>query len=191
MVNPRSLTKELLRRLLDEVSSSKSKKLFIGGIIPPNVLFYDFTNNHIIFWTKPCVRKMIFLKDCKIKSDMYPVPALVYSFSDNHKKVFAYSGKTAPNAKTKLLRAPFYNVGGDGSICFGTAKKQIKEVYFEDIIDNINSQMFNSFFSHTLGGNPTKSNYEKLMKKLTGETVFPLQELIDVELKLSDLWKKR
>lgn len=164
------------------MSLSSAEKNLIHGTIPANMLYADCrTGRGVYVWyRKEEKRMMYFNEQLGIDNGEMMVPGLVYKVSGNTLSVFAYKGRLTQ--KTKLYRAPFFNVSSS-SVCLGSAKVSVPKVLTYESVLNYWEQMFwQSEFTHLLGGNSIKGNLSSITKRgIETGCRFPKEELIPIK----------
>ncbi len=161
-----------------------------NGRIPANMLWSDTRIGHerYVWYNPPMQRMMYFVSSLGIENGLYHVPGIIYeAFGTEKLNVYAYKG-TKPSSKTKLYKAPFFNVT-NGSVCLGNAKIEPPESPdFDLFIDYWERRFWLTEFSH-LGGsqNPTKDNLV-IVTKASAER-FDYSQLCPMKITLNNLLK--
>lgn len=171
------LTENCLTNIVKGLSATE--KDIVHGSIPPYLLYADCRTglNKYVWYRKEEKRKLYFNEGLGINNGEMYVPGLVYQVSGNTLSVYAYKGRLTE--KSKLYRAPFFNVS-DSSVCLGSAKVQKPEdMTYENIIQYWEQMFWQSEFVHLLGGNPVKGNLSIITKHCIDTGCrFPKGELI-------------
>lgn len=180
------LSQECINNVVDSLSSDCAD--IIHGAIPSNMLFADCRVGHekYVWYQRPTKKHVFFKDELNIPNGEMCVPGLVYVVKNNSLSLFSYKGIMP---KGKLLRAPFFNIYSNNTVCLGNAKvKKASILTYESIIRYWEEMFWKSEFSHLIGGNVVKNNLSSLTKRLieTGEK-FPGNELIPIKTKLKDL----
>lgn len=157
------------------------------GIVPDNVLYCDTRvgSERLVWYHKPEVRKMFFVKDLEIPDGEMKVPGLVYSVQGKQLRVLAFKGNKPKNT---LYLAPFMNTDFS-HVCLGNSKARYPdERTFANVIKYWETMFWQSEFSHILGENPCLGNLATTTKEciLTGKP-FPEELLKRANCKLQDL----
>ena len=126
------------------------------GLIPTSILFArdcQEKGTHLIWHVKKQLRKLSFSEKCKITSETYSIPHLVFSFKNGNLAVYAVDDvdSISINENTPLYNAPFYNTYADGKICMGNVdlKKANSFLSFEKTVTYLENVFFNSVFTHS------------------------------------------
>lgn len=171
------LTEECLTNIVKCLSSSE--KDIVHGILPSGLLYADCRTgrNKYVWYRKEEKRMLYFNEQLGISNGEMYVPGLVYHVSGGTLAVYAYKGKLTE--RSKLFRAPFFNVSSS-SVCLGSAKvEKPEEMTYEHVLAYWEQMFWQSEFTHLLGGNPVKGNLSIITKHCieTG-CRFPKEELI-------------
>ncbi len=174
------LKQNTLRNLALSLSSVKGPKITLEGMIPKEVLSINqFPGFEQLTWlSKPRRRKLYFKNLIDLSDDVYPIPPLIFIYSQN-KSFRVYAVKTTNvNEETELYRAPFPNVSSS-SVCMGRADyKMDKQMSVDDLMETMEDRFFNSYFSHTIGNDVVvKGNFVLLYKEIQKDDKFPLNKL--------------
>lgn len=182
------LSKECISDLVKGFSEEQGRRP--NGRIPANMLWCDTRVGHerYVWYNPPMQRMMYFVKSLGIESGLYHVPGIIYeAFGTERLNVYAYKGPK-PTVKTKLYKAPFFNVT-DGSVCLGNAKIDFPESpTFHSFVGYWERRFWLTEFSH-LGGsqNPTKDNLV-IVTKASAER-FGYSQLLPMRIALNHLLK--
>jgi PRTRC genetic system protein B len=176
------LMKQTIIDIMDTMSVDVTDRLQFKGMIPKNVVTVRNTaGNTLVAWiSKPQSVKMSFTKTVGLRDMTAPVPAMLWLAKNDHLSVFALKSNTINN-KTKLYVAPFPNVSGSGSVCWGSGKWPKDVQYYEDFIEKVEYGFWNSKFSHNMEGvvSKSKSDLYRLWDALNGAPFFPTQQLLE------------
>ena len=118
------LLQETLQGIIGVFFDERKNMSQLTGILPDNLLYFALLpgGNHKLIWHRPAeVRVMHFAQALHLPTAKVWVPSMLYVAERNHLSVFALKANTRPTEKTKLFRAPFYNVSNEGSVCLGNA----------------------------------------------------------------------
>lgn len=169
--------------------------MFFSGTIPSNVLHLStqIGVESLTWFQPPQKRPMFFSEEMGIPDGQAWQPPLLFHAAGRSISVFAMDCATRPEPKTKLFRAPYFNTGGDGHVCMGSAKlPKLSGQSYEDVINKHENVFWKSRFSHLHYGQPTKSNATTLWRELIGtEDEFPLDQLIPSSYTLNQIINKR
>ena len=161
------------------------------GILPTNVLQVRSGHDGHVIWYSPAQKKnLFFVKELKLESTVYPVPALLWKATTEHLEIFALKTNARPTAQTQLFKAPYFNIHAEGNVCMGTVDIQSEdEADLESFMSGWESYFFNSRFSHLLTSrSPVKSNIIQLYKRIKNSSEqFPVTELLKDSKKLKSL----
>jgi PRTRC genetic system protein B len=144
------------------------------------------TPDLLAWWTPPAVRPMFFRSASElegISGKRFPHPALLFVVRGNVLHVRALSASRRPGPDSKLAAAPYWNVGGDGSVCAGTMRTP-KSLTVASIAA-WQQAFFQSEFTHPGGGGrltKRRGGTTALWKSLAGKERFPLSTLVELEL---------
>jgi PRTRC genetic system protein B len=163
------------------------------GLLPNNVLYINRRRNAFALWHTPAKKvRLLFKEDLGIPIGETFIPPMIWKASRNSLAVYALNTDTPVTLATQLFKAPYFNIYPDGKVCLGTVTIQIpRECGLEEFIRQWEIYFFNSFFSHTLGGeSPIKGNIVQLWKKLVNTNKpFPTEKLTPIKLTLKNLIK--
>lgn len=185
------LTEECLAGIV--TSLSLSERQIVHGRLPENMLYADCRSGRDKFiWYRPEEkRKLYFSSNVEIENGEMYIPGLVYLAERGVLSVFAYKGKKVTE-RTKLYKAPFFNIYDTGKVCLGNANVRLpEERTYESVISYWEQMFWQSEFTSILGNNPVKGNLSTLIKNcLTTGCLFPCKELaIPAKITIGDLLK--
>lgn len=184
--------KPLRQKAVVEIFSSiarNNKELdsSLYGAVPENVLYCDTRvgSERLVWYRKPEVRKLFFVKILEIPDGEMRVPGLVYSVKGKRLQVLAFKGS---KPKKVLYRAPFMNTD-ETYVCLGNSKaKYPDERTFANVISYWETMFWQSEFSHILGENPCLGNLSTITKEcINNGAPFPDDMLKLSKFKLQDL----
>lgn len=160
------LTRKCITDIMETIAIDKedSNYRIVGGI-PSNLLYVDFSPGRmkLVWYNQPEKRQAYFAKALGIQDGEMSMPGLLYVVEDTKLMVYAFKGS---KPKSKLYRAPLFNVSDDG-VCLGNARmKRPRETTFQGMIEYWEGLFWRSEFSHILGGNPIIGNLSILIKQL-------------------------
>ena len=150
------------------------------GILPTNILHINPSEKGTVLWyTKAQQRQMYFVDSLNISNGKAQVPPMLWFANKNSLSVFALANDRRPTEKTPLHYAPFFNIYEKGNVCMGTVSIDIKNsASVEEFIRAWEHYFFNSYFSHSLCENLTKTNIVNLWKDLIStDKPFPKEVL--------------
>lgn len=185
------LTKDTAKNIFECLEGDLIKYSF-KGIIPNSLLHFEFKGNLNLLWTFfPKQTTLHFKERTGISTGLYPIPKLVFCLQGNCLRVFAIDRKDRIEPSTRLLYAPFLNVGTNGNVCMGTASINYEGFeYYEDIMCYVERQFFNSVFTEIHNNKLIKGNIVERMKSIQGIGKFDDRLLISSNLQLKDLYEK-
>lgn len=110
-----------------------------------------YSSPGLLVWWQPAVARHIAFKCPQIgeRGEVVPHPSLVFAVGGKGWSVWAVKGTTRPTCKTKLYRAPYFNVSDTGAICQGSTILPSGEA--SSRIDAWTYAFFGSFFTHPNG----------------------------------------
>lgn len=171
------LTEDCLTDIVKGLSATE--KDIVHGPIPPYLLYADCRTGvkKYVWYRKEEKRNLYFSEQLGINNGEMYVPGLVYCACGNTLSLYAYKGRLTE--KSKLFRAPFFNVS-DSSVCLGSAKvEKPDELTYENIIRYWEQMLWQSEFVHLLGSNPIKGNLSIITKHcIEAGCRFPKEELL-------------
>ena len=171
-INAHPLTVEEANILAKSLQTDEEKNqafLKPKGILPTNILRINQNaeKGTVLWYTKTQQRKLYFVDSLGIPNGMAQVPPMLWLASKNSLTVFALANDRRPTEKTPLHYAPFFNIYEKGNVCMGTVSIDIKNsASVEEFILAWEDYFFNSYFSHSLCENLTKTNIVNLWKDL-------------------------
>ncbi|MDV3742484.1 PRTRC system protein B [Elizabethkingia anophelis] len=150
------------------------------GILPTNILHINPSEKGTVLWyTKAQQRQLYFVDSLGITNGKAQVPPMLWLASKSSLTVFALASDRRPTEKTPLHYVPFFNIYEKGNVCMGTVSIDIKNsASVEEFIQAWEHYFFNSYFSHSLCENLTKTNIVNLWKDLINtDKPFPKEVL--------------
>lgn len=150
------------------------------GILPTNILHINPSEKGTVLWyTKTQQRQIYFVDSLGIPNGKAQVPPMLWLASKSSLTVFALASDRRPTEKTPLHYVPFFNIYEKGNVCMGTVSIDIKNsASVEEFILAWEDYFFNSYFSHSLCENLTKTNIVNLWKDLINtDKPFPKEVL--------------
>lgn len=172
---------KLLAKSLQTDDEKKQAFLKPKGILPINILHINpnAEKGMVLWYTKAQQRQMYFVDSLGIPNGTAQVPPMLWVADKGSLSVFALATNRRPNEKTPLYHAPFFNVYEKGDVCMGTVSIDIKNSSsVEEFIQAWEDYFFNSYFSHSLSTNLTRTNIVSLWKDLINtDKPFPTEIL--------------
>ncbi|HME33110.1 MAG TPA: PRTRC system protein B [Terriglobales bacterium] len=143
------------------------------------------TPDLLAWWTPAAVRPMFFRPGSELEAisgKRFPHPALLFVVRSKVLYVRALASNRRPGPDSKLAAAPYWNIGGDGSVCAGTMRAP-KSLTVASMAA-WQRAFFQSEFTHPGGGGrltKRRGGTAALWKSLAGKDRFPLSTLIELE----------
>lgn len=137
------VTRRAARRLADALAAGASST----GFLPGNVLYAD--GEALVWWLPPQRRHIAFrcaAEGFGERGAVVPHPALVFMVAGTQWLVWAHKGRQRPTPDSPLWRAPYFNVGADGTICRGNVTTPNGPAI--DQIAAWEDAFFRSYFTH-------------------------------------------
>lgn len=182
-----------LAKALDTSEDLQTGFLDPVGLMPQNILYINRGRNAYAVWHTPAKKvRLLFKEGLDIPNGEAYIPPMIWKATRNTLAVYALNTDEAANLATPLCKAPYFNIYPDGKVCLGMVTIQIpKDCGLEEFMRQCEIYFFNSFFSHTLGGeSPVKGNIVQLWKKLINtDAQFPTDKLTPIKLTLKNLIK--
>jgi len=170
LLQGKPLLQETMQGIVDVFFDERKNMVKVGGLMPDNLLSFGFLpgGNYRMVWYRPAeIRLVHFASQLKLPSTKVWVPALLYSADNAGMDIFALKSNARPNEKTKLFRAPFYNVDDDGNVCLGNAKvKKPTDKTYSALMKYWEDLFWLSEFTHVNGDTAVKTNINKVWKRL-------------------------
>jgi PRTRC genetic system protein B len=143
------------------------------------------TPDLIAWWTPAAIRPMFFRTGSELtdfSGKLFPHPALFFVVRNSVLFIGALAVSRRPEAQTKLLAAPYWNIDNNGGVCAGTMR--VPKSLTVHSIPVWQQAFFQSEFTHPGGaGRLTnrKGGTTTLWKRLAGKRRFPCSVLIETE----------
>lgn len=169
---------------VNDINTLSKKDFGFKNFIPKNVLQFSQTEKKIL-WFSEAVSKKLLYKDELIPSKIYALPPLLWKLEKNNLSIYALKD-TNINLKTKLFNAPFFNVYSTGNVCMGNALFENKFTDYEDIINDVETKFFNSYFTHSSHNKLLKTNFVTYCNE-TNSTLFDFSLLVGKEGNINNL----
>jgi PRTRC genetic system protein B len=161
----------------------------VPEVFPTNVLAR--TPERIVWWSQAARLPMFFGAADegarKLNGGVFPHPPLVFKVCGGELFVRALQRNTRPEGTTWLMNAPYWNVGGDGRVCLGTARAP-KEASVASI-PAWQDAFHRSQFTHALGAvrlTTHRGGFVGLWRSLAGKKRFPGRCLSEARETLRD-----
>jgi len=123
----------------------KSPGLLPKCILALSIIGSDFK---LVWWKRRAFQRMKFDEQLKLKNKNISVPAIIYVATRTELRVFCFIKESAPNLKTKIMQAPYFNVFSDGRVCQGNATVKLPmTTSLEQIISEYEKFFWNSEFT--------------------------------------------
>lgn len=185
LLSRKPMTKKSLKTIFKFLNSENDFSGYkFKGIIPKNVISINTDSGDIAFTTNIQRRKMIFKNS--FKTTEYNIPKLLWVFKNNSLSVFALKSDIKSN-ENYLFQAPFLNVGSTGSVCMGNTKFENNFEYFEDFMEYLQNQFFDSVFTHTNTDILAKENLYDVYEKAQNVNFQWNNYLVKLKLKVKDV----
>jgi PRTRC genetic system protein B len=137
------VTSRAVRRLAASLTPGPTD----AGFLPGNVLYTD--GDSLAWWVPPQRRHIAFRSTDACLGErgaVVPHPGLIFMVSGGQWLVWAHKGRKRPTPESPMWRAPYFNVGADGSICRGNVVTPTGAVV--DKIAAWEDAFFRSYFTH-------------------------------------------
>lgn len=185
LLSRKPMTKKSLKTIFKFLNSENDFSGYkFKGIIPKNVISINTDSGDIAFTTNIQRRKMIFKNS--FKTTEYNIPKLLWVFKNNSLNVFALKSDIKSN-ENYLFQAPFLNVGSTGSVCMGNTRFENNFEYFEDFMEYLQNQFFDSVFTHTNTDILAKENLYDVYEKAQNVNFQWNDYLVKLKLKVKDV----
>lgn len=155
--------------VLEKVAKSYIKKTAADvkqeGWMPEHLLFGSNKNGKtVVMWYRPAMVRNLNFSNSVIKTQKTTakVPALLFLVISNKLYIYALMTNSRPDHKTKLYKAPFFNIYSDGNVCLGTADVGTKSSSFEGEADRFER----GFFLAEQNGGQSQSNCKTRLSRL-------------------------
>jgi len=180
----------------------------LSGFVPPSLLYLGARS--LVWWRPPAPATVHFDTTKSAAADQpddesgasligkraarVPHPGLVFAVGHRSWSVYALAGTARPGPKTRLLRAPYFNVWASGEICTGNVR--LPRTLTPESLAQYEDAFFASEFTH-----PNVRGRERLLRAEGGPyafwrdlldlgpgmTEFPVDQLVDAKLTLEGL----
>jgi PRTRC genetic system protein B len=135
LMAPVPLADDVLKDIAKSYVKSNSLNMDFGSLIAPHMLYgLNKPGKLVVMWYRPAMKRVLnFDTILKIKgSSTVEVPATLYVLINTNLYIYALMTNDRPELKTKLYKAPFFNIYDDGRVCLGTARVgSVREKTFE------------------------------------------------------------
>lgn len=129
------LSESTLKALAQSYIKQSGVNMEFGGIISSHLLYtLNKPGMNVVMWYRAAMKRHLnFSSQLNIHGNSFVnIPATLYMVVNSNLYIYALMTDDRPDAKTKLYKAPFYNIYEDGRVCLGTAKVgKVKEKTFD------------------------------------------------------------
>ena len=181
---------ESIKSLFSSVMAADTGYVNCGDLFPKNVLHLNITGGdfRVVWWRKVSLQLLKFDKALKIPNIKIKVPGMIYDAKRSNCKVYAHKRNTV-TAKTIIFEAPYMNIMGDDSVCFGSTKIDIPAITsLEEIMYQYEKAFWGSEFTDS-GSTDTLKMWKTIAKFPTINTVFHLGQLKQHKKSLQEILK--
>jgi PRTRC genetic system protein B len=141
---------------LETLANALGKRIE-NTLLPERIL--SITMAQMTWWC-PAARRRIWFKPTdstkdaaalkKLNGKFVQHPPLLFIATSHSLRVLALADSSRPNARTKVFRAPYFNLDANGAMCAGTAK--LPKTFGPSAMEAYEQAFFNSAFSHSNWG---------------------------------------
>ena len=166
----------------------------LGSQVAPEILSASVlarTPEMIVWWSRAALQPMFFgaadEEARKLDGGVFPHPPLVFKVRGSELFVRALEKNVRPDAGTRLMNAPYWNIGADARVCLGTARAP-KDASVASI-PAWQDCFHRSAFTHALGAvrlTTHPGGFVGLWRSLAGKTRFPCRYLAEARESLRD-----
>lgn len=138
LMAPVPMADEAMKEIAKIYNKRRSADIAFGGLISPHILLgLNKSGITAVMWYRPAMKRSLnFSSQLKIKSSVQVnVPATLYVVKNTELYLFALMSDDRPDLKTKLYKAPYFNIYEDGRVCLGTARVGMKQNTYEKEAD--------------------------------------------------------
>lgn len=179
------LTKETLKRMLDQVlTSDKSAFATVNKLLPDNILYCDARPGKIkLIWYTPAKEyTLIGINKRPVKAKL---PGFIYKLEYDTLYIYATKlGNRKPELNTPLFHAPLPNVYEECKVCMGTVKKPKSHIEIADLIESWNKAFWGSEFTNHLWSEEID---KQLRASIRSKKAYPLRNLEPVKKTLKQI----
>jgi len=151
--NTTPLTLETVQNLKIMGSSSELTSLQFKSVIPKNIIYIKSSPiNYRLIWSRlPKKTNLHFDKSLGIKNGEYVLPGLIFDYSENSTKIYAYKQKKIKSKlEIELFHCPLFNISASGELCWGNVKNKTLDFNsFEELIKKVENLFFSGTFTHS------------------------------------------
>lgn len=151
--NTTPLTLDTVQNLKIMGSSSELNALQFKSVIPKNIIYIKSSPiNYRLIWSRlPKKTNLHFDKALGIKNGEYVLPGLIFDYSENSTKIYAYKQKKIKSKlEIELFHCPLFNISGSGELCWGNVKNKTLDFdSFEELIKKVENLFFSGTFTHS------------------------------------------
>jgi len=179
-----------LAKLLNTSGNLHQAFLKPKGLLPDNVLYINPEEEGFVIWqTGQRNTRLFFKKGLDVNCGKANIPPLIWKANKNEVFVYALKKNVKATENTALFHAPFFNIYESGSVCMGNVGIDIaSDSGLKEFMAAWERYFFNSYFSHSIYGNSTKSNIVQLWQGLINTNKkFPVSILQPNRLTIKDI----
>ena len=123
LMEPVPMPNDVLLDVAKSYLKTTSAEMDWGGFIAGHLLYgVNKPGKTIVMWYRPEMKRSLnFSTALKINDAPVMVPPTLYVLLNNNLYVYALMEGQRPDLKTKVYKAPFFNIYDDGRVCMGTA----------------------------------------------------------------------
>ena len=143
-VNPEQILEDIVmeNKRMQRVEKDTSSAI---TFLPQNLLIDNA--QHIVWYQKALTRPMWFSVGRTLQLRVnWPAVLFVVNKRSRTMRVFALASNHRPTPSTRLYRAPFMNISGNGAFCLGSAT--LPEVISSDNLAQMEACLYDSNFTH-------------------------------------------
>ena len=163
------LSDEVMKEIASAYTNENKVITGFGEIIPSHLLHGSNKNSKtVVIWYRPSMEKTLnFSASLNIKGDcLVHIPATLYMVIDNKLYIYALMNSDRPDRKTKLYKAPFFNIYSDGNVCLGSARVGNKTKTFDGEANRFENAFYMAEQTGGLNFDNCKTKLETLWRRL-------------------------
>jgi PRTRC genetic system protein B len=180
------VTKDALAQFADVAAV----KTAYSGFVPDRVIYV--ARNTVAWWTPAQRRRVWFKADAPIgeRSAEVSHPPLMFVARNDKWYVFALKDDARPTPKTKLFRAPYFNVWDEGEICTGNV--ELPTHAGPETLSAYEEAFFRSRFTHSNSKKLIhgKGGAKALWLSLLDGADFPMDQLVNVSTTVQQFFER-
>jgi PRTRC genetic system protein B len=169
--SPSPLTDNVMKEIAGSYLKKNETQMGFGGIIGEHLLYCRTKLGSVtVMWYRPATLKKLNINRFgvgKMSECTVHIPAMLYLAVDRKLYMYALMDDARPGPKTKIFKAPFYNIYEDGNVCLGTAHVGRKGDTYEGEAERFERAFF---LAEQSGGHSTgncKTPLDKLWQQLS------------------------